>query len=400
MGNAAHVLRFLRTKSTSTLAQTEDNSIITESIFQSCNSTWCSVTGESMNKNDPPPLPTKLNAFTADLMNRISSFSEVYAAFRPLHRKVNHSVQVYRLAKYMLSIRNNSMSTKQQIRSLGRGHMRIGVQREHLEVFQDCFLISLCHMLQIRVNDKRIHNWRILFEFVISQMYFEKINFISHFTKDPVGAIIPHVAMHRNNESREVSFGFQSNGKPLQRRRERDYWDDDDNSNSRNPPAADNGECKLRDDSSHNRITSKSKVHFPSHLQVGNEDSNQNLSLLCLAAAASADANNTNNANNAHANALSTAETDLGTREEDDLGVTLSEEFDLTIDDETSLKALTLTVPVSHCERQRLIVLRQTRILDSSQTDPEYDAILSQVAQIAMVRYELATSSSIFIIDS
>ena len=110
------------------------------------------------------------------------------------------------------------------------------------------------------------------------------------------------------------------------------------------------------------------------HEECKSNDSHHELNLLRLAGA---------NAQSSSCDQAQSKEREYSNLDDD----SLMDEFDLTVEDEATLKAL--PVPLSSCERERLITLRQTRILDSSQNDPEFDAIVTEAAKISMVRLML-----------
>lgn len=134
---------------------------------------------------------------------------------RPQSRNANSSAILFRIVKYLLTISDESMDTKQSVRSLGRTHARIGIGKYEFLAFNTAFINSLQLFSCIVDNPAALAAWRSLLTFVTDQMTFDKIVFREHCT--PSGKDISdcstHSATHSNRHDshiKEVTIPIES----------------------------------------------------------------------------------------------------------------------------------------------------------------------------------------------
>ena len=96
-------------------------------------------------------------------------------------RSKDKQTLLLRIIDYILTIYDCSMNTKHSLRAMGRSHLRVGIGREHMVAFKDAFLDAFYTMNKDNWFISRETNaWNILLSFVVEQMCFEKINFMSN----------------------------------------------------------------------------------------------------------------------------------------------------------------------------------------------------------------------------
>ena len=86
-----------------------------------------------------------------------------------------------RIIDYILTIYDCSINTKQSLRAMGRSHLRVGIGREHMVAFKDAFLDAFYIINKDNwFISREMFAWTILLSFVVEQMCFEKINFMTN----------------------------------------------------------------------------------------------------------------------------------------------------------------------------------------------------------------------------
>jgi hypothetical protein len=181
---------------------------ISPQLVDVCRTSWMALTGDACLIDAIPNSP-KLDTLCAEVLSRLVAFPDVYGAFRP-RRSFNRPMLIYRLVRYILSVKDSSLKIKRQLRSMGRNHMRIGVTEQQIMTFNEVFLKAYQSQLGHKSSRRVISAWKSLLMFVTEQFFFDKITFIAHFTKDPVSALAPVSAMRRNSEQLR-SESFHSN---------------------------------------------------------------------------------------------------------------------------------------------------------------------------------------------
>jgi hemoglobin-like flavoprotein len=316
MGNAACVasgaaVHGEQPQSLALMPSLGDGGEITPSLNKICMDSWELLTGDTCASVDVIPNFARLGMFSAQVLQRLNEYPEVFAAFRPRTNRqhtdtYSRYILMYRLIRYMLSVKDSSLKIKQQLRLMGRNHMRIGVTEEHTRIFCQVLLITVEKQLGHYGTKKVLSAWKQLLNFIMEQFFFDKITFIGHFTQDPVGFLAPVAAMHRNSDQMLSECGSVQSSVNLYRQNEEDE----------NEQAA-------------------SDYAFSQPVEVSSTE--------CVIGNASSTVTNAGN-----------FFTDLSVSEEALLG--------------------SLDVPVCHNEIERILTLRQTRLLDSTPSDPEFNS--------------------------
>jgi hemoglobin-like flavoprotein len=170
---------------------------ITPALVDVCKTSWQQLTGDACLADAIPNSP-KLDILCAEILSRLVAHPDVYSTFRP-RKSFNRPMLIYRLVRYVLSVKDSSLKIKRQLRSMGRNHMRIGVTEQQIRVFNEVYLKSFHSQFGHRCTRRVYTAWKSLLQFVTEQFYFDRITFIAHFTKDPVSALAPVSAMRRNS---------------------------------------------------------------------------------------------------------------------------------------------------------------------------------------------------------
>lgn len=283
---------------------------ITPTLNKICVDSWEMLTGDTCTSIDVIPNFARLGMFSAQVLQKLNEYPEVYTAFKPRTSRQNADnysryILMYRLIRYMLSVKDSSLKIKQQLRLMGRNHMRIGVTEEHTRIFNEVLLFTIEKQLGQYGTKKILNAWKQLLKFILEQFYFDKITFIGHFTQDPVGFLAPVAAMHRNSDQMLSECGSVQSSVNLYRQHEEEE----------------------HEHSNHGNV-----AHHPVDNTVTDRVIGEGSSVPCEG----------------------------------------SYFADLSANDEALLASL--MVPVSPNETDRILTLRQTRLLDSSQTDPEFNA--------------------------
>jgi hypothetical protein len=110
---------------------------------------------------------------------------QIAHAFRPLTRSTSNctrAAMIKRIVKLLLSVRHESRKAKQALRSLGRAHARIRIERPHFDVFVVSFIDTLIFFPGACIAGEHIVAWTSLLNFAVDQMCFDKIVFKDHCT--------------------------------------------------------------------------------------------------------------------------------------------------------------------------------------------------------------------------
>jgi hypothetical protein len=82
----------------------------------------------------------------------------------------------------MLSIRYENRNVKQNLRSMGRTHARLKIERPEFNVFCLSFIETLIMFPGVKLATAMIEAWSSLLKFTVDQMCFDKIVFRDHYT--------------------------------------------------------------------------------------------------------------------------------------------------------------------------------------------------------------------------
>jgi hemoglobin-like flavoprotein len=287
-----------------------DGGEITPTLNKICVDSWELLTGDTCTSIDVIPNFARLGLFSAQVLQRLSEYPDVFAAFKPRTNRqtadtYSRYILMYRLVRYMLSVKDSSLKIKQQLRLMGRNHMRIGVTEEQTRIFNEILLMTIEKQLGHYGTKKILSAWRQLLKFIEEQFFFDKITFITHFTQDPVGFLAPVAAMHRNSDQMLSENNSVQSSVNLYRQNEEEENELQSNGDNFQQPVENSA--------------TENVIGDPSGMQV-------------------------------------------------DGGFFT----DLSPNDEAQLAAL--EVPHSSEETERILTLRQTRLLDSTQSDPEFNA--------------------------
>jgi hemoglobin-like flavoprotein len=121
--------------------------------------------------------------------NDLTEGSTISSAFKPRHgsNNPNRSSIIRQIVKYLLTIHHHeTRNVKQNLRALGRSHARIGIDRDHFDIFMVSFIETLIIFPGVCLTGEHITAWASLLNFALNQMCFDKIVFRDHCTLDDV----------------------------------------------------------------------------------------------------------------------------------------------------------------------------------------------------------------------
>jgi hypothetical protein len=116
--------------------------------------------------------------------NDCSDDGRIFNAFRPRNGSphTTSASLLRRVVRYMLSIRYENRNVKQNLRSMGRTHARLKIERPEFNVFCLSFIETLIMFPGVKLATAMIEAWSSLLKFTVDQMCFDKIVFRDHYT--------------------------------------------------------------------------------------------------------------------------------------------------------------------------------------------------------------------------
>lgn len=159
------------------------SSIISNSLLDTCILSWEVIEPPSKKLDRESKVITFCQKFF-QILDTLDLDKEVRTKFRPRRQSaiLTRSGLLIRIVKYMLSVPNDSFKVKAKIRALGRSHSTRGIVEKHFLVFSDVLILCLTDALNLTSNDAVIVAWKLLLQFFVDQLTFDKVIFVSHRT--------------------------------------------------------------------------------------------------------------------------------------------------------------------------------------------------------------------------
>lgn len=159
------------------------SSVISISLLDTCILSWEVIEPPSKKLDRESKVISFCQSFF-QILDTLDLDQEVRDKFRPRRQSaiLTRSGLLIRIVKYMLSVPNDSFKVKAKIRALGRSHSTRGIIEKHFLVFSDVLLLSLAESLHVSSDDPVILSWKLLLQFFIEQLTFDKVIYVSHHT--------------------------------------------------------------------------------------------------------------------------------------------------------------------------------------------------------------------------
>jgi hypothetical protein len=99
---------------------------------------------------------------------------------RSISRCPSRTALLLKVIKYMLSLPDDSFSSKSKIRRLGRAHATRGIREPHFRIFAEAFMRSFSDVLGSDMRPEMARSWSLLLEFFVRELSFENVSFVPH----------------------------------------------------------------------------------------------------------------------------------------------------------------------------------------------------------------------------
>jgi hypothetical protein len=153
-----------------------------------CGSSWCALV-QAKNVDKVDITSTMVGIFCSEVCDRLVTCSpQVYKRLLSSHdARLGGTELVFKrygllakLIQFILSLPDDSIETKQGLRALGRAHLRRNISENDSKILSNAIVETIAAQMGSFFASYTLDAWIFVLEFVVGQMYFDKIIFRSH----------------------------------------------------------------------------------------------------------------------------------------------------------------------------------------------------------------------------